>query len=78
MPINRRDFLLQGGLATAALAVSPPAFEAEPLPQLPLCGGAALRKVAFRAQALPSGPPLNPLTLARFVDSLPIPPVLRS
>ncbi len=78
VPINRRDFLLRGGLATAALAVSPPAFEAEPLPQLPLCGGAALRKVAFRNQVLPSGPPLNPLTLARFVDLLPIPPVLRS
>ena len=76
--INRRNFLVQGGLATAALAFSPPAFEAEPLPQLPLCGGPSLRKVAFRAQSLPSGPPLNPLILPRFVDALPIPPVLRS
>ena len=80
MPINRREFLLRSGLATAALAVSPPAFEAESLPQLPqlpLCGG-GLRKVAFRSQPLPSGAPLNPVTLARFVDPLPIPSVLHS
>jgi spore coat protein A len=77
VPINRREFLLTGGLASAALALSRPAFEAEPLPRLPLCGG-ALPPAAFRTQVQPSGPPLNPLTLARFVDPLPTPPLLRS
>jgi spore coat protein A, manganese oxidase len=74
--INRRDFVFTG-LAAAALAVSRPAYEAEPLPSLPLCGP-GLRKVALRGKALPAGPALNAMRLPRFVDPLPIPPRARS
>ena len=75
--IDRRTFLLRGGMAATALAVSRPACEAESLPRLPLCGP-GLRNAAYRNAPAPSGPPLNPLSLARFVDALPLPPAARS
>ncbi len=75
-PVSRRRFLQR----TAALgaAVLAGASSAEPLRSLPMCRAPRLLKTALELPAQPQRIALNPTSLARFVDPLPIPAVARS
>jgi len=82
MPITRREFLKQGGLIGAALigngcrrldaAPVGPALD----PRTPVCGTLIRRQRAASRER--ERPALDPNTLARFVDPLPIPAIARS
>ena len=82
MPITRREFLKQGGLIGAALigngcrrldaAPVGPALD----PSTPVCGTLIPRQRAASRER--ERPALDPNTLARFVDPLPIPAIARS
>ncbi len=74
MSLNRRRFLQHGG-ALAATLIAGKTAGTDLLPGAALCRAPRLRKAKL---LVPAGPPrqqLNALTLARFVDPLPIPEV---
>ena len=72
MSLNRRRFLQQGGGLAAALITGQTAGT-DLLPGAALCRAPRLRKAKFVAPAGPQRQQLNALTLARFVDALPLP-----
>ncbi len=61
----------------AALAVGSAWGAADPLASLPVCTSAGLRKVTLRTPQLPPVAMLHPERLARFVDPLPVPAIVR-
>jgi spore coat protein A len=86
LPVDRRTFLIDGAGWVAGLTVGPSVWKAcgsrsaipggvAAAPGAPsasgvLCAGSSVPR--------PSRPPLHPDALARFVESLPVPPVLKS
>jgi spore coat protein A len=77
--ITRRALLLQGGLASASIAMTNPLTEGVPFVQA-MCSGAdpRLRQVKLEIDNAPIRPALQVGSLERFVDALPIPPVAQS
>jgi spore coat protein A len=77
MTISRRRLLSDGVRATAALAVGPTLFRLHGCGRSRTIGSAKVCVGASSAAPVEApGPPLVPSKLARFVDRLPIPPVL--
>ncbi|WP_029923286.1 multicopper oxidase family protein [Nevskia soli] len=76
MSLNRRRFLQQGGGLAAALIAGQTAGT-DLLPGAALCRAPRLRKTKFVAPAGPQRQQLSALTLARFVDALPLPEIAR-
>ncbi|MGH8444169.1 MAG: multicopper oxidase family protein [Solimonas sp.] len=77
MSFDRRKFIQHGGAVAAALFTSQAGSMEWVPPPAGMCRGPRLRKTAFDAAAKPPRQQLNALTLARFVDALPIPEILK-